>query len=70
MSHSIQERLQDKEKEVKGMQKATSEMLTRAWEKGYIAGCSDGHHMATIKSTWVRDEIEIYCDRCERECLC
>lgn len=39
----IQEKLRDKDKDLKGMKKALGEMLDRSWEKGYVAGFNDGY---------------------------
>jgi len=39
----VQERLRDKDKDLKGMKKALAEMLDRSWEKGYVAGFNDGY---------------------------
>ena len=39
----IQKRLHDKEKEIQGLKKQTSSLLSRAWEKGYVAGFDDGY---------------------------
>lgn len=39
----IQKRFHDKEKEIQGLKKQTSSLLTRAWEKGYVAGFDDGY---------------------------
>lgn len=39
----IQNRLNDKEKEIQGLKKQTSSLLNRAWEKGYVAGFDDGY---------------------------
>lgn len=39
----IQEKLRDKDKDLKGMKKALEEMLDHSWEKGYVAGFNDGY---------------------------
>ena len=39
----IQDRLHDKDKDIKGVQKQASELLACAWEKGYVAGFNDGY---------------------------
>jgi hypothetical protein len=39
----IQNRLNDKEKDIQGLKKQTSSLLNCAWEKGYVAGFNDGY---------------------------
>lgn len=39
----IQNRLNDKEKDIQGLKKQTSSLFNCAWEKGYAAGFDDGY---------------------------
>ena len=39
----IQDRLNDKEHDIQGVQKQSSELLSIAWQKGYQAGFNDGY---------------------------
>lgn len=39
----IQDRLNDKEHDIRGVQKQSSELLSIAWQKGYQAGFNDGY---------------------------
>lgn len=39
----IQDRLNDKEHDIKGVQKQSSELLSIAWQKGYQSGFNDGY---------------------------
>ena len=39
----IQERLNDKDKDLRGIKKQFNELLECAWMKGYVAGCNDGY---------------------------
>ena len=39
----IQDRLNDKEHDLQGVQKQSSELLSIAWQKGYQAGFNDGY---------------------------
>lgn len=39
----IQNRLNDKEKDIQGLKKQAASLLNCAWEKGYAAGFDDGY---------------------------
>lgn len=39
----IQDRLNDKEHDIQGVQKQSSELISIAWQKGYQAGFNDGY---------------------------
>ena len=49
----IQDRLKHKDKEIKGMQRATAEMLDHCWIKGYQAGFDDGYRTGRSVETTV-----------------
>lgn len=65
----IQNRLNDKEKDVQGLKKQTSSLLNCAWEKGYIAGFDDGYKTGRQaeerpKGKWIEDSGNIACTHC------
>jgi len=52
----IQDRLNDKEHDLQGVQKQSSELLSIAWQKGYQAGFNDGY--ATRREAEIRPQGE------------
>lgn len=67
----IQNRLNDKDKDVRGLKKQTSSLLNCAWEKGYVAGFEDGYksgRQAEERPTgeWVSDVLHnTVCSVCD-----
>ena len=39
----IQDRLNDKDKDLKGVKRQAESLLSVAWQKGYVAGFNDGY---------------------------
>lgn len=63
----IQDRLNDKEHDIRGVQKQSSELLSIAWQKGYQAGFDDGY--ATRREADQRPQGECKCVTCKyRSC--
>ena len=56
----IQDRLNDKEHDIRGVQKQSSELLSIAWQKGYQAGFDDGY--ATRREAEIIPQGEINLD--------
>lgn len=54
----VQKRLKDKEKDIKGMQRATAEMLEHCWVKGYQAGFNDGYETGRSAGPFITDISE------------
>lgn len=54
----IQDRLKDKDKDVRGMRKATSEILGQCWIKGYQAGFNDGYFTGRDAGPLIGEDIK------------
>lgn len=63
-------RLNDKEKDVRGLKKQTSSLLNCAWQKGYVAGFDDGYKTGKQaeerpKGKWIiTDDCEHFIAKC------
>ena len=66
----IQDRLNDKEHDIQGVQKQSSELLSIAWQKGYQKGFNDGYDTRREadqrpQGEWIFDEKGyFYCNQC------
>lgn len=71
----IQDRLNDKEHDIQGVQKQSSELLSIDWQKGYQAGFNDGYDTRReadqrLQGEWIvihnaLGETKYKCDQCQ-----